>query len=46
MYGTDNIAKGPAMSREQAENAIISGIDIVRELAENDTKLILTGEMG
>ncbi len=46
MYGTDNIANGSAMSRETAEKAISTGIDIVKELAENGTKLIITGEMG
>jgi len=33
-YGTDNMAKGPAMSREEAIKAIEVGIDTVAELKE------------
>lgn len=46
MYGTGNIAKGPAMSRDEAEKAICTGMDIVRELADPGTGIIITGEMG
>ena len=46
MYGTGNIAKGPAMSRDEAEKAICTGMDIVRELADLGTGIIITGEMG
>ena len=42
-YGTQNIVKGPAMSREQAVQAIFTGI----ELAQNtDADVIGIGEMG
>ena len=42
-YGTQNIANGPAMSREQAVQAIMTGI----ELAQNtDADVIGIGEMG
>ena len=42
-YGTQNIANGPAMSREQAMQAIMTGI----ELAQNtDADVIGIGEMG
>ena len=42
-YGTQNIVKGPAMSREQAMHAIMTGI----ELAQNtDADVIGIGEMG
>lgn len=42
-YGTQNIAKGPAMRREQAERAILTGI----ELAINTEADVLgIGEMG
>jgi nicotinate-nucleotide--dimethylbenzimidazole phosphoribosyltransferase len=42
-YGTQNIVKGPAMSREQAMQAIMTGI----ELAQNtDADVIGIGEMG
>lgn len=43
--GTDNIANGPAMSREQAIAAIASGITIAAELSES-TDIFATGEMG
>lgn len=45
-YGTGNIAKGPAMTREQACRAITSAMDIVRGLKEKGTEIIITGEMG
>ena len=42
-YGTQNIVNGPAMSREQAMQAIMTGI----ELAQNtDADVIGIGEMG
>ena len=42
-YGTQNIVNGPAMSREQAMQAIMTGI----ELAQNtDADMIGIGEMG
>lgn len=44
--GTSNMAKGPAMSREEAVNAIGVGIDIVSELADNGYHILGTGEMG
>jgi nicotinate-nucleotide--dimethylbenzimidazole phosphoribosyltransferase len=43
--GTNNIARGPAMSREQAVEAVEAGIEIALELAA-DTDLFGTGEMG
>ncbi len=43
--GTDNIAFGPAMSREQAVRAVSVGINIANELSES-TDLFATGEMG
>ena len=45
-YGTGNIAKGPAMSRKEAEKAICTGMDIVGELADSGNDIIITGEMG
>lgn len=44
--GTWNIAKGPAMTREEAVRAIEAGIDIVGELKERGINLLGTGEMG
>ncbi|MCH5213433.1 MAG: nicotinate-nucleotide--dimethylbenzimidazole phosphoribosyltransferase [Oscillospiraceae bacterium] len=45
-YGTDNIANGPAMTREEAVRAVETGIETVRELKEKGYQLIATGEMG
>ena len=45
-YGTANMTKGAAMTKEQTLQAIKVGIDIVGELRESGTNLIITGEMG
>lgn len=45
-YGTKNFKKTPAMTREEAVKAIITGINLVEELAEKGYCLIATGEMG
>ncbi|QJD82137.1 nicotinate-nucleotide--dimethylbenzimidazole phosphoribosyltransferase [Cohnella herbarum] len=44
--GTANIAKGAAMSREEAVAAIRVGYDLVCELAAKGTRVFATGEMG
>lgn len=44
--GTGNIAIGPAMSREQAQNAIQSGIDLIGEMKDAGYQIVVTGEMG
>lgn len=44
--GTGNIAAGPAMTREQAVEAISYGIDLVKKYAEQGYELLATGEMG
>lgn len=46
MRGTGNIAVGPAMSRAQAEEAILAGAEIVHQLSLQGYDLIATGEMG
>ncbi len=46
MWGTKNMAKEPAMTREQAIRAIEVGIHMVEELKEKGYGLIATGEMG
>ena len=46
MYGTKNMAMEPAMSREQAAQAVLIGIRKVKELAEQGYDLIATGEIG
>ncbi|BCN32960.1 nicotinate-nucleotide--dimethylbenzimidazole phosphoribosyltransferase [Anaeromicropila herbilytica] len=45
-YGTKNMAKYPAMTKEEAIQAIKAGIEIVRELKEMGYEIIATGEMG
>lgn len=45
-YGTDNFAKGPAMSREEAIQGIEIGIDMVRIAVEEGYEILGTGEMG
>jgi len=45
-YGTANMSKGPAMTREQAILAIEVGINNVKELKKAGYSLIATGEMG
>ena len=42
-YGTQNIANGPAMSREQAMQAIMTGIELTQN---TDADVIGIGEMG
>ena len=42
-YGTQNIVKGPAMSREQAMQAIMTGIELAQS---TDADVIGIGEMG
>lgn len=45
-YGTDNIAKGAAMTRDEAERALETGIKTVKALKDSGYELIATGEMG
>ena len=45
-YGTQNIAKGPAMTREDAIKAIEVGIEMVDKLVGEGYDLIGTGELG
>lgn len=44
--GTADISEGPAMTRAQAEQAVLTGVELVREEAERGTRLLATGEMG
>lgn len=44
--GTRNMAKGPAMTNEEAEQCIQVGIELAMEYAERDYNLFGTGEMG
>ena len=45
-YGTQDITKGPAMTREQAADAILYGMQLVKDLKQEGYRLIATGEMG
>lgn len=45
-HGTQNCAKGPAMTREQAIQAIETGIELVNEYAQKGYRCFLPGEMG
>lgn len=46
MYGTKNLAKEPAMTREQAKKAVEVGIHMAEELKEKGYSILATGEMG
>jgi nicotinate-nucleotide--dimethylbenzimidazole phosphoribosyltransferase len=45
-YGTKNMAKGPAMSKEEAIDAICAGMDLFEEEYKNGVDIAGTGEMG
>ncbi|MDP1809407.1 MAG: nicotinate-nucleotide--dimethylbenzimidazole phosphoribosyltransferase [Actinomycetota bacterium] len=44
--GTANMAKGPAMSRDEAERAVMTGAEIAGEAIDAGASIIATGEMG
>ena len=44
--GTGDISLGPAMTRAQAEQAILTGMDLVAAERARGTALLATGEMG
>ena len=44
--GTHDITEGPAMSRDQVEQAVLTGVELVEELKGRGAGLIATGEMG
>lgn len=45
-YGTKNMTKGPAMTREEAMQAVLTGIQLVKEKKEAGYQILATGEMG
>jgi nicotinate-nucleotide--dimethylbenzimidazole phosphoribosyltransferase len=45
-YGTDNIVRGPAMSREQAIKSLEVGIEVFNEELLNGMDIVATGDMG
>lgn len=44
--GTDSLLRGPAMSPELAEKAVMVGVELAREAREKGYKALATGEMG
>jgi nicotinate-nucleotide--dimethylbenzimidazole phosphoribosyltransferase len=44
--GTDDLSRGPAMSREDAARAVMSGAGIAEELIQSGVDLLVTGDMG
>ena len=44
--GTRNMAGGPAMTRAEAEQALVCGMEVLTEVAETGIDLIATGDMG
>jgi nicotinate-nucleotide--dimethylbenzimidazole phosphoribosyltransferase len=44
--GTDNLAKGPAMTRAEAEAALEVGAVLAAELVDGGARCLLTGDMG
>jgi nicotinate-nucleotide--dimethylbenzimidazole phosphoribosyltransferase len=46
MYGTRNMAQGPAMTREEAEQALQVGIDVLNEEVGRGLDIVATGDMG
>ncbi|MBW2004812.1 MAG: nicotinate-nucleotide--dimethylbenzimidazole phosphoribosyltransferase [Deltaproteobacteria bacterium] len=44
--GTKDFSKGPAMTRDQAESAILKGFEAAKELFEEGLDLLGTGDMG
>lgn len=44
--GTGDISKGPAMTRGQAAQAVLTGIQLVLEQKKRGVRLLATGEMG
>lgn len=45
-YGTRNMVKEPAMTREQALQAILTGVELVRLRKMEGYQILATGEMG
>ena len=46
MHAARDFSEGPAMTREEAERAILTGVELVGELKEQGYRLLATGEMG
>jgi nicotinate-nucleotide--dimethylbenzimidazole phosphoribosyltransferase len=46
MCGTRSLAQGPAMTRQEAEQALQVGVDVLNEEAARGLDLVATGDMG
>lgn len=46
LYGTNNTVKGPAMTRKEAADCLISGMTVAEDLIDSGYNLIGAGEMG
>ena len=46
LRGTANFARGPAMSRAEAERLVVAGIDLARDAKSDAIQLLAIGEMG
>lgn len=44
--GTDDISQGPAMTREQAREAVEAGIEVATEEIKKGAQLLATGDLG
>ncbi|MBC8466276.1 MAG: nicotinate-nucleotide--dimethylbenzimidazole phosphoribosyltransferase [Desulfobacteraceae bacterium] len=44
--GTSDFAKGPAMTRQEAEKAILTGFQLATDLFEKGVEILGTGDMG
>ena len=44
--GTDNMSRGPAMTKEEAIQAILVGVELAHAAADDGVTLLGTGEMG
>jgi nicotinate-nucleotide--dimethylbenzimidazole phosphoribosyltransferase len=44
--GTANLARGPAMTRDEAERAVDVGLEAARDAAGDGVEIVATGEMG
>jgi nicotinate-nucleotide--dimethylbenzimidazole phosphoribosyltransferase len=45
-YGTADFTQGPAMTRDQATAALVTGAEVARDLVEAGHRCLVTGDMG
>jgi nicotinate-nucleotide--dimethylbenzimidazole phosphoribosyltransferase len=44
--GTENMTRGPAMTRENAEEAVLTGFEVASDLLKKGVEILGTGDMG